>query len=33
MQQHPEAWEELTGKYDSEKKYKESFDKFLEEKD
>ncbi|KAH9642520.1 hypothetical protein HF086_008930 [Spodoptera exigua] len=30
---HPEAWEQLSDKYDKDKKYKDSFDKFLAEQD
>lgn len=30
---HPEAWEQLSDKYDKDKKYKDSFDKFLAEQE
>ncbi|CAH0590229.1 unnamed protein product [Chrysodeixis includens] len=33
IDRHPEAWEQLSQKYDKDRKFKESFDKFLAEKD
>ncbi|KAM3963260.1 chemosensory protein 11 [Aphomia sociella] len=33
MERHPEAWTQLEDKYDKDKKFKESFDKFLQEKE
>ncbi|CAB3231657.1 unnamed protein product [Arctia plantaginis] len=30
-ERHPEAWEQLTQKYDKGQKFKDSFDKFLQE--
>nr|AEX07266.1 CSP3 [Helicoverpa armigera] len=29
ISRHPDAWDQLTEKYDKDKKYKDSFDKFL----
>ncbi|XP_013187502.1 ejaculatory bulb-specific protein 3-like [Amyelois transitella] len=31
MDSHPEAWDQLVDKYDKEKKYRDNFNKFLEE--
>ncbi|GBP07798.1 Ejaculatory bulb-specific protein 3 [Eumeta japonica] len=33
MEQHPEVWEELVQRYDKDKKYRESFDRFIKEED
>lgn len=29
MERHPEAWKQITEKYDPDNKYKESFNKFI----
>nr|AGY49268.1 putative chemosensory protein [Sesamia inferens] len=33
IDRHPDTWEQLSEKYDKDKKFKESFDKFLAEED
>ncbi|XP_026763289.1 ejaculatory bulb-specific protein 3 [Galleria mellonella] len=33
MERHPEAWSQLVDKYDKDKKYRDNFNKFIEEKD
>ncbi|CAG9563983.1 unnamed protein product [Danaus chrysippus] len=33
IEKQPQAWEQLVEKYDTEKKYRESFNKFIEEED
>ncbi|NP_001091779.1 allergen Tha p 1-like [Bombyx mandarina] len=33
IERHPEAWEELVNKYDKDRKFRPSFDKFINEDD
>ncbi|KAL0820534.1 hypothetical protein ABMA28_006388 [Loxostege sticticalis] len=33
MERHPESWNELQDKFDGEKKFRDNFNKFIEEKD